>query len=251
MSIKSKVLATAATLTLVGGVLAASTLTAAPAKAATGSCDNTLSSANCIDIFNKQFGESFFMDVYRQGAKVGQPIILFRASNNDPALDFTFDFQGPVSELATLGLVSPLVTLHYATKVAWEFEYAPFGVNSGLCAGVAATPFNGEGVTLQPCGFTGKTIWIEANSQCTAQNPLTGACIGKGDFSSLIAGAFTPLISGGTTTFTHPQVLTYPQNGFPTDLPRPQLSVHSLQKFSSGTVFTNQEWNADFGQVLP
>jgi hypothetical protein len=271
MSIKSKVLATAATLTLVGGVIAASTLTASPAKAATASCDNTLDSGNCIDIFNKLFGESFFVDVFRQGAHVGQPIILFRASNNDPALDFSFDFQGSVSQLAGLGLVSPLVTLHYANNVAWEFEYAPFGVDSGLCFGTAAVPFNGEGVTLQPCGFTGKTIWIERNSAfagvtlkpvtvggktipagspCTLGDAfsLAGNCSA---FSSLNDGDFTPLISGGTTTFTHPQVLTYPQNGFPTDLPRPQLFTHTLQTFANGTVFTNQEWNADFGQALP
>ncbi len=38
------------------------------------------------------------MDVFRQGAKVGQPIILFRNSNSDPAEDFTVSFQGSVSD---------------------------------------------------------------------------------------------------------------------------------------------------------
>jgi len=259
MSIKSKVLSVAATLILLGGVAAAGTLTAGPAKAATASCDNFVGTANCIDIFNKLFGESFFMDVYKQGANVNQPVILFRASNTDPALDFTYDFQGSVNTLAGLGLVSPLVALHYDTKVAWEFEYAPFGVNSGLCVGTAATPSNGTKVSLQPCGFTGKTIWIEAVSQCTTPD-CTGTVNGVRDFSSLFDGNFTPLISGGTTTFTHPQVLTYPPNNFPTDfLPgvphRPQLFTHSLQTFLSNNgsqvVFSNQLWNADFGQALP
>ncbi len=51
MSIKSKVLAAAATLTLVGGVGAAGALTAGSASAATPSCGTS-----CINIFTKQFG---------------------------------------------------------------------------------------------------------------------------------------------------------------------------------------------------
>ena len=33
-------------------------------------------------------------------------------------------------------------------------------MDSGLCMGVAATAFNDEGVTLQPCGVSSKTVWI-------------------------------------------------------------------------------------------
>ena len=52
MSIKSKVLATAATLALVGGVGTAGVLgTAATANAATPSCGGT-----CVDIFSQEFG---------------------------------------------------------------------------------------------------------------------------------------------------------------------------------------------------
>ena len=43
---------------------------------------------------------------------------------------------------------------------AFENEYAPFGVDSGLCMGVATTAVNGEGVTLQPCGVSANTVWI-------------------------------------------------------------------------------------------
>ena len=45
------------------------------------------------------------LDVWRQGAKVGQPIILFRTSNSDPAEDFTVSLQGTVNEFATAGLL--------------------------------------------------------------------------------------------------------------------------------------------------
>ena len=51
MSFKSKVLAAAATLTLVGGVGAAGALSAGTASAATPSCGHS-----CIDIFSHQFG---------------------------------------------------------------------------------------------------------------------------------------------------------------------------------------------------
>ncbi len=105
MSIKSKVLAAAATLTLVGGVGAAGALTAGSAAAATPSCGHS-----CANIFTKQFGTfkspNFTVDVLKQGEKVGQPIILFRTANYDPALDWTVAFQGTVSDFHAAGLVS-------------------------------------------------------------------------------------------------------------------------------------------------
>ncbi len=103
----------------------------------------------------------------RQGEKVGQPIILFRTANFDPAEDWTVAFQGTVADFFAAGLVSAAVNLHYGggaagfpNDPAFENEYAPFGVDSGLCLGVAATAFNDEGVTLQPCGVSAKTVWI-------------------------------------------------------------------------------------------
>ena len=38
-------------------------------------------------------------------------------------------------------------------------------------------------------------------------------------------GGFFPLINGSDTNFSQPFVLTYPAAGFPTDTPRPQLTV--------------------------
>ena len=52
------------------------------------------------------------------------------------------------------------LTLHSGDDVAWEIEYSPNGVDSGLCVGVARTAFQNEGVTLQPCGISGRTVWI-------------------------------------------------------------------------------------------
>ncbi len=156
MSFKSKLLAGAATLALVGGVGTAGALSAA---AATPSCGR-----NCINIFSRAFGThrspNFVLDVLRQGAKVGQPIILFRTSNTDPADDIILSFQGTTADFFAAGLVSAAVNLHYGDAPAIELEYSPFGVDSGLCVGLATTAIAQEGVTLQPCGVSSKTVWI-------------------------------------------------------------------------------------------
>jgi hypothetical protein len=247
MSIKSKVLAGVAALTMVGGAGAAGTLAmATAANAATPSCGH-----DCIDVFSRQFGTharpTYVMDVFRQGEKVGQPIILFRQSNADPAEDFTLSFQGLTSDFFAAGLVSAAVNLHYGNgsvnaidEPAFEEEYAPFGVESGLCVGVASTAFQNEGVTLQPCGVSAKTVWILD----TVDQP----------FQFFFQG-YAPAINGSDTNFSHPFVMTYPSNGQPTDVPRPQIQVRNLTGFSNGfgpivgTVPDTQLWGADFGVI--
>jgi hypothetical protein len=248
MSFKSKVLAAAATLTMVGGVGTMGVLTAGTAGAATPSCGPA-----CINIFSRDFGTfrhpNFTVDVLRQGAKVGQPIILFKTSNSDPALDWSLSFQGHVSDFCAAGLVSVLTCLHYGGAghitptvtypdlPAWEVEYAPFGVDSGLCMGVAATASQNEGVSLQPCGVSGRTVWIGDS----LDNPFS---------------FYVPVINGSNTNFSHPFVLTYPANGYPTDKPRPQIQVRNLTGFTQGgfpflpvisSVNSNQLWSATFG----
>src|ERR1700677_4414123 len=196
ISIKSKVFAAAATLTLVGGVGAAGALSA---SAATPSCG-----FSCIEVFSHDFGThhqpSFVVDTLRQGEKVGQPQILFRTSNSDPALDYTISYQGLVSDFYAAGLVTAAVDLHYGggatlgggtfpDDAAFEVQYDPYGVDSGLCAGVAATAVSGEKVTLQPCGVSSKTLWIV-------------------DSADTIRGGYVPLINGSDTNFSAPYVLT-------------------------------------------
>jgi len=238
MSFKSKVLAAAATLTLVGGVGAVGALTAGTASAATPSCGNS-----CVNIFTKQFGTfhspNFTVDVLKQGERVGQPIILFRTANYDPALDWTVAYQGTVADFLTAGLVTKSLALHYAADPAFEIEYAPYGVDSGLCMGTPTTALSGEGVTLQPCGVSSKTVWVVDTYD---------------SWHLFTNGGFFPLINGSDTNFSQPFVLTYPINGFPTDTPRPQLTVTNLTGFSNGnggpelgTIQSNQLWSAKFG----
>ena len=82
---------------------------------------------------------------------------------------------------------------------AFEIEYAPFGVDSGLCMGVAATAFNDEGVTLQPCGVSSKTVWIADIF----------------DSPNTLFNGYIPAINGSDTNFSQPFVLTYPNNSVP------------------------------------
>ena len=244
MSIKNKVLAAAATMTLIGGVGAMGTLTA---NAATPSCGGT-----CINYFSRDFGThkspNFVLDTLRQGEKVGQPQILFRTANFDPAEDYTISYQGTVSDFFAAGLVSAAVNLHYGGGAlqygsttahfpndnAFEVQYSPYGVDSGLCAGVAATAVAGEKVTLQPCGVSSKTVWIVDSADTTRHG-------------------YVPLINGSDTNFSQPFVLTYPSAAYPTDMPRAELYVTNLTGFQgvngypAGTINSNQLFGSDLG----
>ena len=284
-SIKSKVFAAAATLTLVGGIGAAGATSATAATPSAG--------ANTVDIYSPLFGShhspSFVLDVLRQGEKVGQPVILYRATNYDPAEDFILSYQGLVSDFFAAGLVSASTELHYgggstqengvktADDPAWEVEYAPYGVASGLCAGVGSTAAQGGKVSLQPCGVTSKTVWIAdvglvPGTPDSTVTTFTTKNDGKttkkvvetlGSASSInnyltddptaLEHGYAPAINGSNTNFSHPFVLTYPGNGQPTDKPRPQLYVSNLTGFSSGvgpivgSVNENQLFGAVYG----
>ncbi len=266
MSFKSKVIAAAATVTLITGVGAAGALTATTATAATPSCG-----PGCVNLFSWQFGDfihpNFVLDVFRGGDKVGQPVILFRTANSDRAEDFNAEFSGLTSEFYAAGLVSSAVAMHwgcvtgiiipvnipggqivcspgYTDDPAGEIEYAPDGRATGLCVGLASTAFSGEKVTLQPCGISSKTVWVVDTVDIGGVKNLTNAGL--------------PLINASDTNFSHPFVLTYPAAAFPTDKPRASLTVANLTGFTQpggifpvlGTIDSNQLWSAVPG-VLP
>jgi hypothetical protein len=182
---------------------------------------------------------------------VGTPVILFRSSNSDPAEDWTFSEQGTVADFYAAGLVSAAVALHYGcipkvnfpdctptsrNDVAFEAEYAPFGADTGVCMGTATTAANYTPVNLQACGVSSKTVWI-----------IDSADANRNTASVINLGAFVPLINGSDTNFSHPYVLTYPQDAYPTDMPRAQLITLALQGYSTGTIFDRQLWADNLG----
>ena len=228
MSTKSKLFAGGIALALAGAVSATGAMTA---RAATPPCGNT-----CIDLFSKVFGThfhpNFVLEAEGQSQQPGTPIILNRATNSDQGEDFTVSAQGTVHQFYLAGMVTAAFNLHYHALEAWEFEFSPFGADSGLCVGVPTTASYGTKVSLQPCGASSKTLWV------------------LDFFKKTLVGFYLPLINGSDTNFSHPFVLDYPSNGQPTDFPRPQLQTWTLRGFSTGTTPDNQMWSADIG-ILP
>ena len=231
MSIKTRIAAGAATFAVVGGGLGmAGTLTA---SAATPPC-----SGDCAQLFSQKYGPQYVTDVYQARAAAGQPVILFQASNSDPAEDFSFSFLGSVhSFYHDHGLVSPQFDHTYGGDQTVEIQYSPYGLNSNFCLstwpGETAQP--GFKVRLEPCG--------------QYANSLFAADIRNGvrDHRSVL-GFDVPLINGATNSFSNPVVLNYPA-GNPTDMPRPQLNVQPEKNYSGGATFDNQEWGVQGSPV--
>jgi len=290
MSLKSKLFASAAALTMVSGVGLAGALTAGTASAETPSCGPT-----CIDFFNygpgsSLFNPSYLLDSYKQEQATGSPLILFATNNTDPAQDFAIGAPEPLSDYYQAGLVSSLVALHYGcvpnvnfaqctgtggigvNDYAFEINYQPFGAPTGECVGVAATAVAGEKVTLQPCGVSGKTIWIfdtpcfssvtDPSGETTSGSPgdiCTEDSDGNpfADFYSFIKNTQFPLVNGSDTNFSQPFVMTYPNGASPLNTPRTSLEVTNLTTFANGLGFPNaninfnQEWGARIGEVAP
>ncbi|TCM46924.1 hypothetical protein [Kribbella sp. VKM Ac-2568] len=170
MSIKRKVLTGAATLTMVGAVTTVGTVFA---SAATPECGDV-----CISVFSKVLGApahpSFVEAVLGGVATVGQPLILKQASGSDtdPSEDI-IPYGGSVSAFYAAGMVSAEVNSHYGSLTAVQQEYAPLGVPSGLCVGLASVAYQDEPLTLQPCSVPATTVWIlnPALSQAPGTSP--------------------------------------------------------------------------------
>lgn len=173
---------------------------------------------------NPNFVETVFQGV----ARVGQPTILARPSSSNPAGDLiaTAPPSGSlVSDFFAAGLVSAAVNQHYGNLNAAQIEYAPFGKRTGLCAGLATTAYQNEGLTLQPCSTPGTTVWIIDTADSPATAPLR-----------------FPIVSGSTTDFTHPFAMTI--HGNPAHKRFPQIKVQRLRG-NPDHVRVSQLWGAN------
>jgi hypothetical protein len=223
MSINSKMLACAATLTLAACLSTAETL---PAGAATAECG-----PHCIQIFSAELGTpaspNFVESVYGGLAVAGVPTILRAPSSSDPAGDMIVSAAGPVSTFYGKGMVSADVNIHYNTATAVQIEYAPHGVPTDLCAAVATTtPYQNEGLTLQPCETPGSTVFVID----TTDSPAT-------------APTYFPLVIGNTTDFVHPFAMTI--HGNPAHQLLPQIEIQHL-KDNPTDVPLSQLWGRNF-----
>ena len=157
-------------------------LTAPAASAASTACGSA-----CISLFNHKFGSADVSAVSGGTASTGQPVILSAAAPSTTE-DWTASFQGFVSDFYAAGLVSVVLDEHYGSDEAFEFQYAPGGIASGFCLGIASGPAQSTPVTLQPCGVSVNTTWILDTADAS--------------------GGYTPLVSGSDTKYPAPYVLT-------------------------------------------
>ena len=229
MSIRSKVLAAAATLIAACG--------AAPgaASAATPECTAaaTVSGTVCISVFSSELGtyeQPNFVEAVLGGggANIGQPVGLKRASRFDPSEDILPDApvrDATVADFYAVGMVSAEANRHYGSLAAVQQRYAPFGIATDLCVGLASVAQN-EGLTLQPCSVPGTTVWVVGPA-----NP----------------SGYFPIINAATTDFRRPFAMHLPRNEVASGRPL-QMQARRLQ-FLTGekTLRARQLWGAVFG----
>jgi hypothetical protein len=222
MSIKSKVIAAAAVLTLAGGLCAAGTVAA---SAATPQCGST-----CLT--PKSVAYPGFVEAVLLGVPLrGVPTIVSPAVGWNPGEDFIVPAGGPMpaSYFLPTGMVSAAVASQYPAPgyFAVQIEYAPYGKPTGLCSGIATTAYQDEALSLQPCSTPDTTVWILdfKDSQI------------KGDFS---------IINASTTDFTHPFVMTILGNPAH-QLVTPIILQHLVG--NPGSVPANQLWNTALGTL--
>jgi hypothetical protein len=222
MSLKSKVLAAAAVLSLVGGL---STVGAGAASAATPQCAN-----NCLT--PKSAAYPGFVESALFGIPLrGVPTIVSPAAGWNPGEDFTVPTGSPVnaSYFYANGMVSAAIASQYGGSgyVALQLEYAPYGKPTGLCSGIATTAYQDEGLSLQPCSTPATTVWIL-------------------DFKdSQIRGDYA-IINASTTDFAHPFVMTILGN--PADQLYTPIILQHLTG-NPGNVPANELWATASGTL--
>ena len=228
LSTRRKVLVAAAVTTVVGGVSAVAT---APADAATPECGQ-----GCISVFSSALGtyaDVEFVEAVLGGgdARVGQPVGLKEVSGTDPAEDFrpgTATGGGTVSDFYADGMVSAAANSHYGDLNAVQQRYAPSGVETGLCVGVARVA-QGEDLVLQPCDVPGTTVWIV--------HPTAGTPPG-----------YFAIVNAATTDFRRPFAMHLPRHEVAGGGPELQMQLRRLQyRTADEALPASQVWGAVFG----
>jgi hypothetical protein len=227
VSIKRNLLTGAATLTIAAGVFSLGTPSASAATPACG--------ADCISIFSRElgtYGQPNVVEAVLDGvARVGQPVILAPASSSDPSQDL-IPTLGRVSDFYAQGMVSAEVNRRYGNLDAAQIQYAPFGVVSGLCVGLAKPAFQGAGLTLQPCTVPGTTVFII-------------------DLPNATADGYFPILNASTRNFSRPFAMHYPRDQQVNEQRLQQIQIRHLQfRGKEHTLPDRQLWGAHMG-VLP
>lgn len=209
MSWKRKAVVGLAGLALAGGACLGGVAAAPVAGAASPACGNS-----CVSMYNQEFGSADVSAVPGGTAATGKAVILAAAAPSTTE-DWSANLQGAVSDFYAAGLMNATLNQYYGSDMVYEFQYKPGGVSSGECLGTASGPGQGTKVTLQPCGKTANTAWI--------------------DDSAAASGGYVPYISGSDTKYPAPYVLTARQAGG-------DFTTRALHVNSQGVVANDQMW---------
>jgi hypothetical protein len=230
MSFKAKIAAAAATFALAGGGLGM--LGTLSASAATPRCG-----PHCQDLYTQKFGPRYLLATVQGMAAANQEVILRKASNRHPTEDFVIKDLGSVGSFYGHHgrLITPQFDTSYGSLSAYEFQYAPHGVNSNLCLGTSPGQVAQAGfqVRLEPCGKHRNSVWAIFTGRFVRDHTTFG---------------YDVLISAATDSLSDPLVLNYPA-GRPTDRPSPGLNVQPLRAHANGTIFNTEQWAYRNGPV--
>jgi hypothetical protein len=173
----------------------------------------------CIVLYSPSHGESEVLAVVGGDETAGQPVNLQPPRAYLGNGNWIADGDRTVSSYYADGLVSAAFDKHYRSNEAYEYQYVPLGVYSGLCLGVDGTAQNGTAVTLQPCGVSAATLWVPDTADRHGQQ--------------------VPLINATNTNFTHPFVLT--ANGTSMHATTSSLTETS-GGFGNGQYWSTEHW---------
>jgi|HubBroStandDraft_1064217.scaffolds.fasta_scaffold32088_2 hypothetical protein len=192
---------------------------------------------NCFDLSSLVLGpdriqNAYIYGDYGTGGKVGQNLNLKTATNTSPNEDFVGAEVGDLANYCgNLISVTSYVCVNYpGSYPVYESNWAPFGNDSGLCAGVRTANVDYEPVTLQNCGVSARTLWV---------GDLNNSISAYGNF-------YTPWVNASDPNFSHPLVLTV---GGSRGRPANQLRVSRLNFLTGGVVPDTQEYTLQFGPV--
>jgi len=126
-------------------------------------------------------------------------------------------------------MVSAEANRHYSHLQAVQQRYAPFGIDTELCVGLASVTQN-EGLTLQPCTVPGTTVWV-------VQRDL----------------AIPPVAShhnAATTDFPRPFGMHLPRNEVASGKPLQMQARHLQFLTGENTLRARQLWGACIGELV-
>ena len=198
-------LAAAGALVLAGAGAASAHTVPSGRPNATPSCGSY-----CVNLFSEQAGPLYVLST---PGVFNAPVFTEHASNTAAAEDFHAYEAGTLGQFIHAGLIKrrSYSALNYPWSwPVFEAQWAPYGVDSGLCAAVKGTAHNGSLVVLRDCGAAARSLWV-------------GDLINEVADSNSTLGFDVPLVNASDVSFSRQLVLTY--NGVGA-----QLTVTEIQQ---------------------